>query len=363
VRAEPRTLAVNGVFLTQRLTGVQRYARELCSALGAAAAGRWRIRIIAPQRRDARVALEPPAGTELIVDPTRLAAPLWTQVRLPWLVRRLGSPLLWSPANTGTLALRKQVVTIFDASFLARPEWFSRAFRAYYRLLIPRLARRVERVVTISEFSRIELAKHGVRRADRIDIVPCGVSRSFRVGADSRAWQAKRPYLLAVGSSDPRKNLGTLLEAWALLPRNRFPGMRLLVAGGESRVFARGSSGAVPDGVELLGAVPDELLPGLYAGAEALVYPSLYEGFGLPPLEAMACGTPAIVSRAASLPEVCGDAALYCDPADPRAIAERIEAVLSDSALRGRLRAAGLAHVTQFTWERAAARMLQILES
>ncbi len=355
---ERRTLAVNGLFLTQPTTGVQRYARELCAHVAQAASARYRIVLISPRRG----AVDIPAGVETVIDETRLASPLWIQLRLPLLARRLKADLLWSPTNIGPLAVRRQIVTIFDASVFACPEAFSRVFRRYYRFLLPRLGKRALRVVTISEFSRTELLRFGIAAPGRLDVVPCGVSRAFHAGCDVASWRQKQPYVLSVGSRDPRKNLSTLLEAWGSLPESVRGDRRLLVAGGGGKVFAGEGLHALPPRVELLGRVPDADLPGLYAGAELFVYPSLYEGFGLPPLEAMACGTPVIASRAASLPEVLGDAAEYFDPRDARDLSSCLARVLTSREARVHLRAAGLKRALAFTWESAAVQMLRILD-
>ncbi|HVR72824.1 MAG TPA: glycosyltransferase family 1 protein [Planctomycetota bacterium] len=366
----PRTVLVSGLFLRRPAAGVQRFAREMLCALQRAGPTRPRIVLAAPiGRRVARLESEriaaeaAPLAGEVILDRSSLPAPLWTQIRLPVIFRRLGADLLWSPSNVGPLSVRRQVVTIFDASFLERPEWFSRAFSLYYRVLLPRLARRAARVTTVSCFSREELARRGVVPAGAIDVVPCGVSSAFHPDADSAEWTSRMPYVLTVGSRDPRKNLAALLRAWELLPRSIASSHRLLAAGADSSAFARESLGRIPDRVELLGYVPERSLPGLYAGAAAFVYPSLYEGFGLPPLEAMASGTPVLVSRAASLPEVCGGAALYLDPDDPRSIADGLEAILQDPELRVRLRAAGLERAAAFTWEGAAKTLLGVFET
>ena len=365
MKANRKTIAVNGAFFAQPVTGVQRYARELVSALVRWGGQDHRLVLIAPVR-DPKDPLPDASFAEkadLVLDRTRLPGPLWIQLRLPGLLRRLGSPLLWSPANIGPLSVRNQVLTIHDGSVFERPEWFSRPFRLYYRALLPRLGKRVLRVLTGSEFSRRELVRHGVASYDQIEVVPCGVSPNFHPAADAGDWVSRKPYLLAVGSRDPRKNLATLFRAWRLLERSRTPGLRLLVAGARSPVFGRERAGKVPPGVEFLGFVPDLSLPGLYAAASGLVYPSLYEGFGLPPLEAMACGTPVLASNAASLPEACGEAALYFNPLDPRELAEKIEVLLNDLALRTRLRAAGTERAAGFTWERAAERMGVVLSA
>jgi glycosyltransferase involved in cell wall biosynthesis len=354
-----RTIAVNGAFAGREWTGVQRAAHDILEALHAARDARFRLVTLMPASRtggdrDRRQ----PAG-EVVIDRSVLPAPLWMHVRLPILARRLGADLLWSPANSGPPGARRHVVTIHDAAVFAGPEWFSMAFRLYYRALLPRLGRRAERVITSSEFSRGELVRHRVAPAERIEVIPCGVGAAFRQGAPAGRWAASRPFVLALGLGNPRKNVARVVRAWGLVPARVRSGVRLLVAG-SGGPFPRAEEIPLPEGVEAIGRVGEDELPGLYGAAEAFVYPSLHEGFGLPPLEAMACGTPVLASRAASIPEVCGDAAEYVDPLDERSIAAGLEAVLADEALRSRLRAAGVARAARFRWDEAARRTLDL---
>jgi len=359
-------LAVNGTFLLQQVTGVQRYAIELCAALAGECRGRHRILLLAPLPRSSARPQPPAPGIEVRWDSSRMPPAVWVQTRLPRLVRSVQADVLWSPANVGPVAVRRQAVTVFDAAVFASPEGYSWAFRTYYRRVLPLLGRRVERVITISDFSRDELVRWGVAPRAKVDVVPCGVSPTFRPDAPTAEWKSRQPYVLFVGSLEARKNLATLLRAWSLVAPGAKAGRRLLAAGGTSKVFgpAAGAltAGAFAD-VEMLGYVPDASLPGLYAGADLLVYPSLYEGFGLPPLEAMACGTPVLASNAASLPEVCGDAACFCDPRDASGMARALEELLADEAARKRLRLAGLERARGFTWRESARRLLDVLES
>ena len=361
------TVIVNGSFTVQAITGVQRYAWELLRALARAGRGRLRILLVSPAgaHPDAAGLLEAAMaeGVELLADGSRMPAPLWTQVRLPAIARRAGAQLVWSPANIGPLRVRRQVVSIHDASVFVGPEWFSPAFRVYYRALLPRIGRRAQRIIAPSEAARSDLARHGVAPAERIDVVHPGISPVFHPAADPSRWEAERPYVLSVGSRDPRKNWKTLLEAWSMLPERARSGRQLILAGGGARAFAKNELGPLPPGTKLLGRVPEEDLPGLYAASDLLAFPSLYEGFGLPPLEAMACGVPAVVSGAPSLREVCGDAALYHDPLDARALAGAIEASLCDPSLREELRRAGRLRALRYTWDSSGAKLTGIIES
>jgi glycosyltransferase involved in cell wall biosynthesis len=217
----------------------------------------------------------------------------------------------------------------------------------WQRFVLPRIARRARLVITVSEFSRRELRE--LLGVDAV-VVPGGVDERFSPEAQL---PMDRPYVLTVASRTARKNLGALEET---ARRLRAAGMELVAAGGDRPQF-RDDAG--PSGVRSLGHVPDDHLPGLYAGAECFVLPSLYEGFGLPCLEAMACGTPVVASNAGALPETCGDAALLVDPRDPSAIADAVERAIGDE----RLRTAGLTRAAQFSWDRTAREIDVLLET
>jgi glycosyltransferase involved in cell wall biosynthesis len=259
-------------------------------------------------------------------------------------------------------------VTIHDAAFADTPECFGRAFAAWYGWLLPRLARRVRRVVTVSDFSRQRIAEATRLRIEQIDVVPNGVDSRF-VPASAEAVAQMRsihgltgPYILVLGSLDPRKNLATLLKAWRILSDRR-PDLTLAIAGG-SNLSIFSNHGVDVDNlprVKRLGYVEDDLLPALYSGCETFVFPSTYEGFGLPPLEAMACGSPVVCSNATSLPEVVADAAMLVPPLDAEAIADALLQVGADSALRQELIARGRSRAAIFTWENSAERIWQVL--
>jgi glycosyltransferase involved in cell wall biosynthesis len=297
------------------LGGVERWARELSARLPAL-------------RPDRYVVARPPAAL------AHRLGHVWEQTWLPLAARR--TEWLLCPANLAPLAARNTAVVIHDAAPLREPAWYSTAYVRWQRFVLPRIARRARLVITVSEFSRRELRELlGVDAA----VVPGGVDERFTPEA---APMFDRPYVLTVASRTARKNLGALEET---ARRLRARGIEVVAAGGDRPQF-RDDGGA--SAVRSLGHVPDEQLPGLYAGAECFVLPSLYEGFGLPCLEAMACGTPVVASNAGALSETCGDAALLVDPRDPSAIADAVERAIGDE----RLRTAGLARAAQFSWDR-----------
>jgi glycosyltransferase involved in cell wall biosynthesis len=314
----------------REIGGVERVTREMARRLPALRPDRYRV-------------VEPPAAL------AHRAGHAWEQAALPALAR--GARLIYSPANLAPVASRRNVVVIHDAAALRHPEWYGAAYVRWQRAVLPRIARRARRVITVSEFSRGELTDTlGVDR-DRIDVVPNGVDERFSPDADPEPARGRygldRPYALVVATRIARKNAAALAEA---ARRLEAAGIEL-VAAGSGRAYMRDESAPGP---RALGYVDDDLLPGLYAGARALLMPSLYEGFGLPCIEAMASGVPVVAANRAALPETCGGAALLADPDDPSALVAAAVAAATDDERRAALIAAGRERAGTFTWERAA---------
>lgn len=258
------------------------------------------------------------------------------------------------------------ILTIHDLSYVLYPQFHSRYNRFYQRLMMPTFARHATHIVVPSLATQRDVIAHYQIPLERISVIPEGVDDAFRApvaeGARRRVRQTysiPNPFILFVGTLEPRKNIAGLLDAFAgLLHVSGQPLLDLVLAGKlgwmYEPILARVKTLGLEARVRLIGFVPDDDLPALYSAAEIFVFPSWFEGFGLPPLEAMACGTPVVASRAGSLAEVVGDAGLLVDPADSQELTTALRSVLEQPALRARLRAAGPLQAAPFTWDRAA---------
>lgn len=355
------TRYINGKFTAQATTGVQRVADRLVRALDARPGGppgRWVL--LHPS------GVQPPPLRHIecrAVGRPGEALHLWEQWRLP---RAARDGALLSLAGSAPWRAGNAACMVHDAAVFDHPEAYSRSFVLWYRTLFRHLARRGARLLTVSAFSQQRLAAALGLPAGRIAVVTSGADHLGSVAPDpgvlARHGLQPGRYLLAVGSANPTKNLDRLVQAFGRLGAGGAPGWQLALVGGRNpRVFAGGSALADPPGVVRTGALGDAALKALYAQARALVFPSVYEGFGIPPLEAMGCGCPVLAARAASIPEVCGEAALYFDPQDTDDIARALRTALQDDAQLDRLREAGRVHAAGFTWAAAGERLLAAL--
>jgi glycosyltransferase involved in cell wall biosynthesis len=359
-------IGLNGRFLVAQRTGVQRSAYRLFRSI-IERGDRFNFVLftgeserLAPewQRPNVRLVTSPLSHRKV------LRNHLWEQFTLPRLARQSKVKVLHSPANLAPLLYcGRSIVNIHDLCFFVEPAWFSWSFRLIYSWLVPRIARRSSFVVTNSNHSKNDILQHIGVPLERVRLSYWAVEPLFADHVDPKTVRKDR--ILFVGSLEPRKNLSGLLQAFNEF-RTSHPASRtrLAVVGCENPLFADASYdlGAYAADVEFLGYVSDDVLAQLYRTSRMVVYPSFYEGFGFPPLEAMASGTPVVTSKTSSLPEVVNGAALLIDPHRTHDIAQAIARIHEDQGLAQRLSSLGLQQASKFSWEKTADHMLRLYD-
>ena len=289
---------------------------------------------------------------------------VWEQLVLPWVLRRQRADLLHAPAFVAPLLTSvPTVITVHDLSFLRYPHFFRRSRQRYLSTMTPWACRRAEAVITGSEFSRREIVAALDVPPQRLHVVPYGVAARFRPlpAAQVAAFRVRRGlperFILYLGTLEPRKNLPRLIRAFARL-RSAVPEAHLVLAGGKGwfyqTIFAEVTRQGLQGRVHFPGFIPAEEQALWYNAATSFAYLSTYEGFGLPVLESLACGVPAVASNSTSLPEAAGGGALLVPPEDEEAITTALAQLWRDAELRASLRAQGLRHAARFSWERTA---------
>jgi glycosyltransferase involved in cell wall biosynthesis len=362
-------VGINGRFLVAKRTGVQRAAYNLIKTLievdreNEYVIFTGKEQIGAPEWNFPNVTV---VGDNL--RPTEsFRNHLWEQVRLPRLARKYKIDVLHSPANVAPLFYSgKSIIHIHDLCFVVNPQWYSFAFRTVYNLIIPQLAKRATKVITNSNNSKNDLLQYFDLPAEKVSLVYWAVDDTFSLPTaidETRKKNIDGDYILYVGSLEPRKNIKGLIEAYEKL-RHEYPAIKtkLILIGGESPLFASVQLKAreFRDDVIFKGFVTDAELSEYYRRAKLVAYPSLYEGFGLPPLEAMASGAPVVTSCTSSIPEVVGRAAILINPLDRDQLARALHRVLTDSRLRESMIKAGSERVTRFNWYRVARGVLAV---
>jgi glycosyltransferase involved in cell wall biosynthesis len=347
-------IVINARFLTQELRGVQRFAEQICLALKQL---RNDVVFVAPhgiQMHESAKALD----VQCI---GRHSGHLWEQVDLPLYLRRQGNPLLVSLCSTAPLLYSNQIATHHDVNYVRHPESYTRTFRLLYRTMTPIMLARIKSLLTVSAFSKGEIAQVYKYPEKKIFVVPNAVSGDFHPGSQETN---KQDYLLAVSSPSAHKNFSRMIEAFLMLRGHE--DLQLRIVGGASGVFNDDNLQRLASRdsrIQFLGRLSDSELIAQYQNATAFVFPSLYEGFGIPPLEAQACGCPVLAANAASIPEVLQASALYFDPLDVSHMSAAMERILTDIPLRQSLRRRGLINVARFSWEESARQVSQRIDA
>ncbi|MET0553441.1 MAG: glycosyltransferase family 1 protein [Vicinamibacteria bacterium] len=354
-------LAYDGSSLAQGLSGVGYYTRRLLDELVARASdGRLAAPVVLSNKP-----VTVPAGARLHEGHRFPVRAVWMETCVPRALDAIGADLAHFTNYTAPLRLdRPYVVTIHDMSLSLLPACSTWKMRLIVPRVLPRVARRARLVLVPSVATRDDVVR--LLRVDpgRVRVIPHAAPRAFAAAPEAPA-PGGPPYFLFVGNLEPRKNLARALRAFARIAPT-LPDQRFVIAGQPGwkydDVLQELRRPGLESRVELRGYVAEDELPALYRHATAFVYPSLYEGFGLPVIEAMACGAPVLTSCVSALPELAEGAAVLVDPYDEAALAEGMHALASDAAMRERLRAAGRARAAQYSWEATADRTVEAYE-
>jgi len=336
-----RILIDGRVLAHNQTSGVQRHAQEITKALCLADP---EITVAAPRFEN------------------RYYQQFWEHTLLPFYARKYD--LLFCPSNIAPIWLpekTKLVITLHDLAFLDFPKQYSSFFQKYYAFLVPKILKRAQHIVTISNFSKERIIQEYPWTQKKISIIYHGISPYF-----TPSEKKKSDYTLYVGSMNEIKNFQGVLKIF-LMPEFKIIPLKMILPGAST--FTQGSEISTllkkvqsAENIEIISSVSQRELKTYYQNAKLFIFPSFHESFGFPPLEAMACGTPVIISKVTALPEICGDAALYVDPNSNEDIAEKIHLLLSDLTLQKQYRAKGLAHVKTYTWEDTANAHLKIFK-
>ncbi len=352
-------LYINGRFLTQPMTGVERYAYNICKAMAALHQPFTIVCPKAPVHKDYEV------SNLNIVHYGIGNSHFWEQCVLPFFLIGKKKYLVVSFTGLGSLLIRHKIMTIHDLAFLKNPSWYSRTYYWYYRLMTPLAVKTSQHILTVSEFSKSEILHfYPFLKGEKISVVYNAIDRQlFRpiadipVKGDLQSHVSER-FVLCVSSIDPRKNFSRLIEAC-----QKLTGAKLYIVGQYNRVFSQQKElDTNSNHIHFLGKVSDDELVRLYNQAACFVFPSLYEGFGLPPLEAMACGCPVLVSDIPVEREVCGNAAQYFNPLEANDILNAITQYLeSADVIKEKMRQKGYENIMRFSWKKSAEVLMKIV--
>lgn len=340
---------INGRFLEQDLTGVQRFAGELALELSKL---RDDITVLVPNK--SKIKNQQYLHLLNIVEVSGYTGHLWEQVTLVNFLVKNNKPALLNLCSTAPLFYKNQIVTHHDITYIRYPQSFSKKFRMLYKLLIPLMLKNSKKVITVSDFSKQEISEHYHVDKEKIEIINNAVNGEFIPMNNSH----KERYALAVSSANYHKNFAMMIDAF--LESNA--DMSLYIIGSMSSLSFSSVKYTEDPRIKFLGRVDDKELITIYQKASFFIFPSLYEGFGIPPLEAQACGCPVISSNVASMPEVLENSVIYFNPFNKSEIIAAIEKISADQLLSEQLIQKGLANVERFSWKKSAIELNNIIE-
>lgn len=343
---------VNGRFLMQKPTGVHRYAFEICNQL-------YKLGI------DFYVAIPKNINPDYkysfrTVECGSLNGHLWEQISLPRYLKKQGNPLLVSFSGCGPLIYDNQIITIHDVSHERHPEWFAKSYWRYYGFMMPRIARKAHAIITVSEYSKKEIIDVFRLPEEKIFVINCSIP-DYHLSRAENELSIKDKYILSVSSFDPRKNFRRLIEAFNNIEDKT---IKLYIIGMQFQAFNTPDLKDLQnENIVMPGYVDDNRLNELYRNALFSIYPSIYEGFGIPPLESMVCGCPVIASKIEAIEEICESAVLYIDPYDISDITDKINLLASDADLRDNLKQKGYQQVKKYSWEKSAKKVIEVVKN
>jgi glycosyltransferase involved in cell wall biosynthesis len=285
---------------------------------------------------------------------------LWEQVELPILLKKLGNPLLFNLSNTGPVFYKNQVTVIHDIAFIKNPGWYSRRAALAFKIVISRSAKISKQIITLSEFTKCELIRHLKIHPEKVKVIN-GAAPQRIIDLSEKEYENRYgEYILTVSSLQPRKNISGLIDSFNKLQDKN---LKLVIAGSEDRkifsdplLYSSGNQNII-----FTGYISDKELTGLYKNAKLFVYPSLYEGFGFPPLEALVCGTPVLVSNTSSLPETCKSNADYFNPYDQHSLIRELKKILNSDTNKDNKK--GFIDRMSYSWENSAHTIIYMLKN
>ncbi len=343
---------VNGRFLTQKPTGVHRYAFEICNQLAEFGVDFY-VAVPKEINPDYKINFK-------TVQCGKLNGHLWEQISLPKYLKQEGSPLLLSFSGCGPLNYSNQIITIHDVSHERHPEWFSKNYCRFYGYMMPRIGKKAHAIITVSEFSKKEIIETLSLPSEKIHVINCSIPSYHTTENDLISDNADEKYILSVSSMDPRKNFIRLVEAFNNIEDKS---VKLYIIGMQFKAFNTPDMEKLNrENVILTGYLDDDSLQTMYKNALFSVYPSLYEGFGIPPLESMSYGCPVIASDIPALREVNGEAAMYANPLDITDMSLKMDLLIRDTELRNKLSEKGREQVAKYSWSKSTRQVLDLVK-